>query len=328
MGQEPTRRCVAVSNTHKLSKSLNPFSSHPTVTQECGLMDCREIYFRETDRLNSIAREQRERRETMPTQEATEGRKPKALDMSTNYLKLGKKVFAVKEIQGEGIDIEQEIREFYKTKYGQHAEALNGAVAEEMTEQWNAGIHRIQEYGRNAGREVIIPSQLIGKPVFTFGSGYLMELRLATYTPIEISGTYYQMAEQIGADHRLIRPFRRNHADLTVFIKPQVSFPIYVGFDEKHRKLFIPKHRTIHTFSDGSVCTGNATPEQFWSMDDETLSREISKVNLFSPATSVIKNGDQRWAINDLITPETVENVIRKGGDTQWSIGGQTQASD
>lgn len=239
--------------------------------------------------------------------------KVKDTDVQVSYLKLNDKVYAIKEIEGKGIDIEAEIREYYKARHDKHVASVNGVVADQMSQQWTLGLDKIRQYtDRN---QVAITPDLFGKTVIYHGNT-LWITRAVLYEPTEIYTTYSKAYDLLNGSSKLA-PFGR-HENLVLTIKPPCKIPLVVGYSASRHRLCTPFSRTIHTFHDTTICTGNATAEMFWNLNDERLGKEISKINLFSPATSAISHMGQEWDYHSFINADTLVDINRRE-DTAWT---------
>ena len=240
-----------------------------------------------------------------------------SVDVDTNYLKLGTKLFAVKEILGQGIDIDAETKEFYKSKYEQHTEQFGNALADNMTSEWTTQANRIREYSNQ--QQVVIPPNLFDKLVMYRGN-MLLEMRTVHYEPKEVTVVCSTLRYYSGMQ---ASPLLRDFADgdnLIATIIPPCSIDILVGYNARHNRIFTPFSKTIHSFNDGRVCTGNASANVYWELSDNQLGVELSKINLFSPASSVIVHNGITWNRTSFITGETVIAVRRReGGESSWN---------
>ncbi len=251
-----------------------------------------------------------------------------APEINTDILRINGKYFAVKRIEAQNIDINEELKDLYDKRHNAHVQTLNDGVVEASMKDWNTQIDHIRSFDGKSTHT--IPSKHMGKPVMVFNNIFLL-LRVINYAPHECSTSYgYIMTSQqkikdIKAIKNLVKykeeegsnPMYSNDT-LIIKFKPLVNVPIIVGFDERGGKLYLPMQKTFHTMSDRHQCTGHHTGMDYWKLKDTAFARELSKINLFSPAQDTMMIDDVRWTINDMITPDNFISVA-KGGTTEWS---------
>jgi hypothetical protein len=239
------------------------------------------------------------------------------IDVNTDILRVNGSLYAIKRIECDDIDINEELKDLYGKKHEQHVETLNEGIVENASEDWNKQIEHIQNFG-NKGTYTV-PASLYNKPVMVFKDN-LIELRMITYAPnkVRVSRSYLQSnyAWLCGRDdvHDLIAD-DTNDGRFIVHIEPPFSFPMLVGYSKKLNKLYTPNQRTYHTFSDGTVCTSNHKASEFWALDPIAMEREMNIINTFSPANREV-NGVRML---DLITENSFVSVARRE-EGVWNV--------
>lgn len=247
----------------------------------------------------------------------------KKLDFPVNFLKIGKKTYALKEVCKEGINIEDEVKEFYESKYKIHVEDFNDVVSGTMENEWNTLASKIQRHSQKSS--IAIPPNMQFLPVTCIGTR-VIPLRTVIYEPTEMKCCIYNLdlssMGHLKDEVESMRNLDRNTV-LIIKFKPTVRFPILVGYCGKTDQLYIPFSTTAHSFPGGNVCLGNSKAHTYWSMSDETLGIELSKINLFSPASRVIAKDDNgeygtyKWEIKDIVTKDTIISVQEEVGAWQ-----------
>lgn len=249
--------------------------------------------------------------------------KEKLTEAKANYLQLEGKTYALREVKASHLDIEKEIREFYRIKYENLSNHLTNVVGDQMAEEWRTGLDRLANYNTNGN--ITIPPSLINKPVCAF-NGYLLELRLTTYEPTEITLMGSHISAWLGSTYLDQLGFC-NDDELIATIQPFCSFPILVGYDARHGRLFIPFHQTAHSFvHDHTVCLGDHRAADYWRLQEPEFGVQMSRINAFSPASDIISDGLHQWNWKDHITANTITDIRRRpqGGD-QWHAEGEAQ---
>jgi hypothetical protein len=241
------------------------------------------------------------------------------LGIETNFLKLGDRVFAVKQI-GEGFNIDVEMREFYKAKVDTLTELTNNAVLRDVHAEHQAQIERIQE-ARSRG-QVSIPRDKLGKCVaYTMPASEVMECVPIVYHPWQVIGTKAQLMEMFQAAKG--RSWRAIAAEdeTVVTIDNNLYIPAFVGIGRKTSKLWmLGGLKTPHTMVDGNLCISQSPFVHYARLNSMEMSKQISIINLFSAARQSIVFGDAAVEISLETLCRQMSSVVsvEKNVRTQW----------
>ena len=241
------------------------------------------------------------------------------LGIETNYLKLGDKVFAVKQI-GSGFDLDAEMREFYKVKVDALKALTDEAVVRDVNNDHQQQLTRIQA-ARSRG-QIAIPSALVGKCVaYHQSAAEVMECIPVVYHPWQVIGTKSQIRDYFQMPNEgSIRAIAAED-EVSVLVSNNIYIPAFVGVGRRSQKLWmLGGLRTPHTMTSGDLCIGSSVFEQYARLDANEMSKQISVINLFSPANSSIRFGTPEQVISfenlfrTMCTVKSVERNVR----TQW----------
>ncbi len=246
---------------------------------------------------------------------------PEEERIEVNYLRLGDKVFAVKEINNPAIDINEELRQLYNNRIDAHVDQYNEGVVENVVQEWTTQYDHISDR-QNRG-DVKVPSTLFDKPVIV-KNGRVLECRAILYSPCQMLGTLDMFAYrcQLSLDDANLAKFREldgatRSTDIYIDIAPSVFLPLIVAYDPSISKLYTINMRTFHSYSDGRICTGNHSAEDFWNAPN--FEELINHVNWHSPATDTIRYGEIRIKLKDMLTNASITG-FRRRGDSEWII--------
>jgi hypothetical protein len=230
------------------------------------------------------------------------------IDVNTDILRVNGSLYAIKRIECDDIDINEELKDLYGKKHEQHVETLNEGIVENASDDWNKQIEHIQNFG-NKGTYTV-PASLYNKPVMVFKDN-LIELRVITYAPnkVRVNGAY------IDSHCSFINKPPSEDGRYIVDIEPPFSIPMLVGYSKKLNKLYTPLQRTYHTFGDGAVCTSNHKASEFWALDPVAMEREMNIINTFSPANREVNGVHMHTLINE---DSFVSIAQREGGI--WNV--------
>lgn len=250
-------------------------------------------------------------------------------DINTDILRIGDTYFAVKRIEAKNIDMNEELKDLYSKRHDTHVKQLNNGVVETAMKEWNTQIDHIRSFDGKSSH--VITTKNYDKPVMVFREKLIL-LRVIEYAPHEMTTNFGYILDRqrkaFGID--AIKKFvkykpgtedtsqKYNNDTLIIKFKPPFSIPLIVGYDERCDTLYCPMRRTYHTMSDRHQCTGSHTGGDYWRLNDSALAREMSKVNMFSPAQNSMLIGDTTYDLNDLVTPDTFVSVAKQGAST-WS---------
>lgn len=243
------------------------------------------------------------------------------LGIETNFLKVGDQVFAVKKV-ASGFKVEDEMRSFYAHKVNQLDELMKKAVVKEIE-----GIHAAQLNRINALRtrgQVAIPSNMMGKCVaYTKEAGEVMECVPVVYHPWQIHGTKQQFTgfrfDTSSGDWTKLN----SSDEVQVTVQTSIYIPAFIGIAKQTRRLYaLGGLKTPHTMAGNYLCIGNSKFEDYAKLDSLEMSKQISIINLFSPATSEIRFGEPATVLtlqqffSDWIKVVKVEKRER----TSWTV--------
>ena len=259
------------------------------------------------------------------------------IKLEANFLKIGDNIFTVKKIGAEGLDMEKEIKEYYKSKFDEHQDNMNESVAQGMSDDWNMQLNHVRQY--NSRGTITIPPEKHNKLVlYRSNASRLLEVRLAIYSPTEIQVTRGSIERFCGTAvnrHAMLRDYRDTGEELILQFEPLCQYPMSVGFDGN--TLYVLNMRTFHTFDGSNVCCGDHGAPAFWALSNEALSRELSKINTFSLASDYLvtptpvpsREGDRGQSITlaQFADPTKLIAVrrAREERDSTWSTMQEAQ---
>lgn len=230
-----------------------------------------------------------------------------------NYLRLGDRTFAVTEVQGEKIDIDAELKEFYKAKEESLATQFGSALIDNALEEWQTQINHLQKYDT---RGIIAVKQAdYNKLVMAF-NGSLCFCRIVMYSPIEATTDKGYLTSRLGWNPDDLHEYP-NDEKLILTLKPSYSIPLVLVYDKRNNRMYTPKQRTFHTMGGHSVCTGNYSARDFWALNDEDLTTNMNRINTFSPAIDHILINGVEHTLRSVISKDNTTS-IRVGGNGQW----------
>lgn len=233
--------------------------------------------------------------------------------MDTSYLKLGNELYAVKRIECQDVDIDEELREFYQTRHDDHVKLLNESVVNGSTEEWTSQLDHLRKY-KNRG-EVTLPRSLYGKVVCYYGNVFLDQVRCIIYSPNIVSGPadrFMQMGIHFPEELGEVEIIETLEADIT----PRFAIPIMIGYSAQANHMVTLGTQLIHSFGPyGRICTGRHKASDFWNAAN--FADLINHINMYSPASHSVNTADgQIYRIPDLVNNDTVSNLRRRGDET------------
>lgn len=234
--------------------------------------------------------------------------------MEVNYLKLGDKTYAINEIQGEALDVNAELKEFYEERHGALAEEFGTTLSDNMQSDWDSQIAHLQKFNQRG--EIAVPTNMFNK-LMTVHNGILMECRVVQFAPNEISCTgswAYDRLDGIDYDADVWQGVDSSD-DLVIRVQPLFRTPVVYAYDKKGNRIYTPFTYTYHTMGSRNLCTGNHKASDFWGLPDDNFAVQMNKVNTFSPARQRMEVGLNTYEIRDLITNESIISVTKKGSD-------------
>lgn len=241
------------------------------------------------------------------------------LGLETNYLKLGDQVFAIKQI-GAGFDIDAEMREFYKQKVETLTTLTSEAVHRDISNEHQAQLQRIQEL-RQRG-QVSIPRDKIGKCIaYTQSAGEVMECVPVVYHPWQVVGTKAQLRDMFQAANEGQWREIRAEDETAVTISNSVYIPAFVGIGRRTQKLWmLGGLKTPHTMGSGDLCISQSPFNQYARLNPMEMSKQISIINLFSPARHDIAFGEPETRITFEVLCREMSTItkVEKNVRTAW----------
>lgn len=232
----------------------------------------------------------------------------KMYEMNTDIMRIGGTYYAVKRIESQNIDINEELKSLYTQRHARHVENLNTGIVENAQEDWDKQIEHLRSFeGRGA---ITIPSRLFSKPVMEH-RGNLLELRMIVYSPNEVQGTRDSFRGVVDGDLA--------QGTLYASVKPLFNIPMLVGYCPRTKHLWTPTQQTFHSFGDGRVCTGTHSGEDFWNLNDKDLTTEMNRINLFSPANRHIDVDGTSYDMRNAYSRENIISITERR-DTIWSV--------
>lgn len=236
-----------------------------------------------------------------------------------NYLKLGEDVYALKKISRQGVDISEELKEYYENKDKARREQLHNSVAESMVDEWNTQCNHLEKYNKRGTVEV--PRELMNK-LITYHGNVFYELKVMIYAPHEVTISKSYM-EEAGVDlqsHPMLEQFGRTDS-IIIKIEPTIFLPLVVGYDARGDKIRMFDTHTFHTYGDGRLCTDHHSASEFWQLSRTELEHQLSRVNWFSPAAHRVRyQGNTVCRLSDILNVNTIREARahNREEDAQW----------
>lgn len=251
-------------------------------------------------------------------------------DFKVDYLKLNGKVFAIKEVEGE-VDVEAELKEFYREKNETLIKDLTNAVRQENFNDWSKQIEHINT--ASSKDNVTVPKDMFDKKIMV-KDRQIWELRTVLYSPKvckttlgylhRVCGVVPEDGSSTSKRFALTSPawkgLKKTPTGDVIIIEFNNAFvlPVTYAYSKKLNLLYTPFERTYHTYDSGKVCTGNGTAQKFW--ESSSFEALVNEINMCSLASSVMTNhNDFTVNIKNLITPESVVKVTKRK-ETKWKI--------
>lgn len=233
--------------------------------------------------------------------------------MEVNYLKIGNKVYAINEIQAEGIDVNAELKEFYEERHTQLADEFGQTLNNDMQQEWDTQIAHLRKF-ENKGA-ITVPANMYGKALIV-QNNVLMPIRVVLYSPCEMTCTHSYAQHNLNRcdfSSSVWRNAWSSGADLIITFKPSFAIPMLVAYDKKSNRLYTPTFQTYHTMSGYSLCTGNHKASDFWALSDDDLEVQLNKINTFSPARREVNVKGELYRMEHLVNDDSVIEVKQKG---------------
>jgi len=239
-------------------------------------------------------------------------------EVSVNYLRIGDRTYAVKEIEGQAIDINEELKEMYEGRLRTHSEQYNEGVVDNAVQEWNVQYEHINR-ARERG-EVKVPDNMFEKTVIV-RQGRLMECKTILYAPTQFLGSMQLFSNVCRWGDRVNAMFTALNVDRGTecyfMVKPTVHYAMVVAYDPTGRRLYTTNMRGFHSYSDGRICTGNHSAADFWNANN--FSELMNQINWHSPASQeIVCQGRSTVTLANVLNNNTLTDIIMREGEGSW----------
>lgn len=240
-------------------------------------------------------------------------------EIKCDYLKLGDKTYAIKEVNMPNVDINKELKEAYEKQLKEHVDTFNEGIVTNAHDEWNTQITHLQSVrGRT---DIQVPQEYINNnSLVTVRGNRVCECRIIRYAPTEImcSWNYLPTSVKYSLEEKK-SAFSDVGLDTTVLVKLKESlvFPLIIAHDTKVGEMYAINMRYFHAYEDSRICTGDYDAADFWKSDD--FSVMINRINWFSPASSYVNYAGGQWALKDYLNNNTLDSVVRMES-AQWTV--------
>ena len=152
------------------------------------------------------------------------------MNVQTDYVRIGNKTFGLTEIDGEAIDINAELKEFYEHRHEALADEMGAVLNQGAQTEWDTQIAHLRR--RTADGSIKVPESLFKKPVAVM-NGEVCEVRMIVYAP-----------NVLCTDRRYLRNGNclwegvEDLADGTSYefhIKPKFQIPLALAYHTKNK---------------------------------------------------------------------------------------------
>lgn len=233
-----------------------------------------------------------------------------------DYLKLGNKIFAVREIAE--VDIHKEVREYYKNLYENQVTRWKTAISAGHEGEWSRQMDRISSIRDSF--KITIPEELQGIPV-----QYIEQTRSVgrcvpiIYHPWKVVGSKASFGSRgINLRTSVWEPFALGD-QMEVLIKSDLFFPCSLTFIKETRDIFMIGLYGFHSMSGAELCYGNRNYVGWESLSPMELSKQASIINLDSLGRTTIKFEEQEIPLAAILTDAAITSV-KKEEVTSWRI--------
>lgn len=243
-------------------------------------------------------------------------------NVDVNYLKLGNKVFALKEVDRPDIDINQELKEVYEGQFNQFKQEVQDGIVQESQEDWNTQINHLDRLKSRVG-DVQVPR---GSGLVYVDRTKARPARIILYSPhTVITPRNYLRRDEYNWNDNIMESFAAagvptaNQTD-TVEIKiiPVMFIPMLVYYNENINEMYTPDFKGFHSYtSDGRICTGDHTASDFWNSSN--FEELMNVVNWFSPANRRPNYKGRQYSIHDILNNDTILAINRREVNT-WTV--------
>ncbi len=235
-----------------------------------------------------------------------------------NFLKLGKDIFVLRKVN-HSLDIDEEIKGYYKKQ----AQDLGKETIESFCSGINADFHsQVQHLEKaNSRYSITINPDLYDKGVYyNSDTKTILKIEPAIYHPTIFTGTKAMFRNRgLDTDGTKFDSYADNDTLEITFKNKFSPLALLVGFDDKTSTVYTLNLRTFHSYSNYSLCIGNSPYNEYSKLKSEAISDQISKVNLFSLASSLISSDivDSIYHLSDIIKYKNISKITKEGA-SQW----------
>jgi hypothetical protein len=257
---------------------------------------------------------------------------------STDYLKVGGRLYSLTAVTNEQVDIEAELKQYYNGLYIKHIETFNNGIVTGLTDDWDKQIERLKLHADK--KSVKIPEGLINKPVICVDGASVNEIRCIDYCPEVWKMTRYDLGQYIRATRPSTGGTRiyakkktasgveidlnayRDDEVLIVKTNASIHFPAMYCLNGRSGKLMCINVNTFH--SQGlNICTGGRSGKVFWNNPHfEAVMCQVNHFSLGSRECFMRNMGagmpeGEHYGIGDFVKLDTIIEVAPEG-ESQW----------
>lgn len=254
-----------------------------------------------------------------------------------NYIKLDGRVFSITPIANQQLNIEAELKQYYNERYKQHIDLFNGGLCNELHEDWDAQIQKLNEY--NARTTITIPPEKLNKHIICMDGHEIEEVRAIVYSPNVFKMVPSDLGDALEIDQvRNIDDDTSEYGEtfkikdgteydlndwahdtvLLVKVRQRLFFPAMYSFHARTNRMNCVNVNTFHN-QGTRICTGHQRASAFWN--SRNFEEVMNQVNCFSLGSQyVCMNGQpeaKRHHIKDFVKRSTITEVVPEGRG-QW----------
>lgn len=256
-----------------------------------------------------------------------------------NFVRLGGRTFTITEINIPTLDrLVEEIKSTNTERVQALTNQLRVDFVRESSNLATQEHQRIIQDLQNAS--VSVPNNLHCLPVVVI-RGTLCPVRNVIFTPSRVYGSVSGWVNRLGSTNRVFNVInthlgtgrnvlteagnRMSEAKIVITGMPHFNHCCSVLFSKHVDKLLMSRqlYHTLNVYDDRngmpwwSMCIGNSTADQYWAMPIQQFTRQISEINLDSPATTVVTINNMSVDVTSLIenmTNRVVQFIPPTGG--------------
>ena len=261
-----------------------------------------------------------------------------SIDISTNYVKMGNRVFTLQETTHPIQDIEKALQQYAESKLKNTLKSMQEALIannkEDMQYQLNVLNKHISAMNRQASI-IRLPDEYINVPVF-YDSYSKTWARIDSfiYRPTKmktslndlsgkVSGTTYENIKvkileilKTNNDNKAVK--LGNEQIISLVLQNNYSLPATYSIHLNGNKLYMHDTYGFHTYSDGHNCTGNLAIKKLFAMPHFQVVDFLNTINGYSMANQRVTHMDDvAYTLGDLLKATNIKNVIVEGA---WTI--------